>query len=731
MADGRKRPWKPSKRRSALSGSGGSGGDVADEGIELVDLRAAHVELVEERRLLMQPLQSEGLYNMHEPDEKARLARDLWKGDFSASMLLLRDQNPQLVEVLRAKLANSSDATSSRVAAVERYIDGVLLDICRAQNMFKIPLLTAATSLMCEVNKTAREYHDTISAFHLGAACSERWVNDFLPLANACRPAPTETMLPGVMACCFDNLSMKIDYGSYSTEGETGRLLDMTNWFSTQLPAHLAPNFDAAAICARRAAPRIPDLLLMTCACVPAVRDGPFARLSLRDFGSLFYSDYPEIVANKTARWIRFLNSERNGRLLDRPAYVAEWQPHKVYHEPMYGVLQSSYQDVELELRVMCGRPAVCGTPPAPYTDHDPDYPSKFRSCKIMFVAGDGLALMRLNHLLANKPDVYIDQTPLIIPIQGEHPHGLFHVMHCEWRLHRQFIMWCAGEVNNQQVIEDPNVSVFNEHRFFYLHVLTRACAQYIIFISKTAGAETLDEPIAFLAKSEANIDFAWVCHFLYDAGFFVLDFLQSVRANRSHTLDLLWREFFASAHSGTANKTQYVPMSIMRVFWGMALTPELSKLYHRIRTLPGGLGAVGWDMAVEMLNAAIKAHVAHRVSEAQINAFIRSWALLECVQKKMREFIYPGRSARQVPNLADANRDVARLVERFKAVIGTTWFQAVRPNQTSHVTTGAQRLMVPWREVAAVMNRTGAEAPATYVRNHVTPLTPFFTWDP
>ena len=148
------------KRRSA---STGSGGDVADEGIELVDLRAVHDELVDERRLLMQPLQSEGLYNMHEADEKARLARDLWKGDFSASMLLLRDQNPQLVEVLRAKLANSSDATRSRVAAVERYIDGVLLDLCRAQNMFKIPLLTAATSLMCEVNKTAREYHDTIS----------------------------------------------------------------------------------------------------------------------------------------------------------------------------------------------------------------------------------------------------------------------------------------------------------------------------------------------------------------------------------------------------------------------------------------------------------------------------------------------------------------------------------------------------------------------------------------
>ena len=64
----------------------------------------------------------------------------------------------------------------------------------------------------------------------------------------------------------------------------------------------------------------------------------------------------------------------------------------------------------------------------------------------------------------------------LILIFSGEHPHGLFHVMHCEWRLHRQFIMWCAAVVGNKQVIEDPNVSVFNSHRFFFLNVLTRAC---------------------------------------------------------------------------------------------------------------------------------------------------------------------------------------------------------------------------------------------------------------
>ena len=74
--------------------------------------------------------------------------------------------------------------------------------------------------------------------------------------------------------------------------------------------------------------------------------------------------------------------------------------------------------------------------------------------------------------------------------------------MHCEWRLHRQFIMWGAKVVANQQVIDDPNVSVFNEHRFFFLHVLARACAEYVVYIARQPGAEDLGDPEAFLSFS-------------------------------------------------------------------------------------------------------------------------------------------------------------------------------------------------------------------------------------
>ena len=64
----------------------------------------------------------------------------------------------------------------------------------------------------------------------------------------------------------------------------------------------------------------------------------------------------------------------------------------------MFDVLQSSYADVEHELNVMR---------------------NAFIKESVLFVAGDGLALMRLNHLLAAKPELYFDTAPFIIPVQG------------------------------------------------------------------------------------------------------------------------------------------------------------------------------------------------------------------------------------------------------------------------------------------------------------------------
>ena len=307
--------------------------------------------------------------------------------------------------------------------------------------------------------------------------------------------------------------------------------------------------------------------------------------------------------------------------------------------------------------------------------------------------------------------------------------------MHSQWRLHRQFIMWAAQKVDNKQVVEDPTVKQFNSHRYFFLHVLTRACAEYLNFLADSPGAPDFDDPGPILAQAEVNIDFAWICHFAYDAGFFTLDFLQGVRGNESERLDLLWREFFASAHTSTANKTQYVPMSIMRVFWGMALTPELDALYCAIRTIPSGNSpgsGVGWDMAIEMLNGAIKSHVLHQVSHTQISQFLESWALVESVQDRMHDYVHGGRpGVARASHAADATEDVDALVQLFKQLVGTTWAQATRPNAVSHVTVGAQRTKVPWREVREMMQRAGQDAPHAVIGRHVTQLTGFFSWAP
>jgi hypothetical protein len=112
--------------------------------------------------------------------------------------------------------------------------------------------------------------------------------------------------------------------------------------------------------------------------CCPTVKAGIFASgVSLRGFSRLFFLDNPEIKANQTRRWQLFLRAARNGTLLDRPRVHALWVPEKVYHPPMFGVLQSKYADVEHELNVM--RSEYCNE-------------------SVLFVAGGGQTMAKVEH---------------------------------------------------------------------------------------------------------------------------------------------------------------------------------------------------------------------------------------------------------------------------------------------------------------------------------------------
>ena len=682
------------RKRRARVGPAEDAGDAEAVDNVLVELSELRVW----RDSLLKPVEAAGAYDLRSHAEKVQLARRLWSGDYLQSMTMLREANQELVQVLSAQVASQYDRRAGPDHAVvkARQVDGMLLCAVRTQSQFTMPVVSAALSVLAECNQVPREFHLAMRAFFHGAVATHTWVDGFLTLARDLRPPPSYEVLPGVGVAVFDNLSMKLNYGAYVREGGGGEYKTMTNWFHCAIPREFAPpGFDADEI----------------------FKQGIFRRdRSKSQFCRSFYLDCADVAHNRSHRWTKWLAAIRDGTFLQRPRVKPLWKPHKVYQPPIFDRLQSSYEDVEFELRMMR---------------------NELSHCRFLFAAGDGLTLMRENHLLAQKSDEYIDSTPVIIPIQGEHPHGLFHAMHCQWRLYKRFIMRCAAVLDNKQVKDDPDVSDFNVSRFFLLNILTRAAGEYLVELCRDAAAEDLDDPKPFMAKAEANVNFAWLCHFLHDCSFFVLEFLQSVRGFDSKAIDVLWREFFSSAHTGTAHKTMYVGMAILRAFWGQALCAELDEVYQKIRAIPSGEHdgcGVGWDWAIELLNHAIKSHVDMHVSEEQIKNFIANWSVLETVQEHIREILYEHRAERDWRG-RDVDADVNLLKEFFRSRdrsgLGSTWAEVMRPTTTSKITLGPERHAPPWVEIERVMARRGAEAPHAYIRDYLGNLTTFFPWLP
>ncbi len=184
--------------------------DQEEDGSEMHELQPS-VQPLPER--LAQPIRTAGLvYNMNVQSDRERLAVDLWRADYAQQSAALREANPELVAVLQAAMKNSVRATPAFLASKQLLLDGMLLNIVRAQSQLNVPLLSAALSILGECNKVSREYHDAIATFFKGAAMSEPWTEGFLAEARVLRPPPEEEMLPGVIVAVFDNLSMQVDY---------------------------------------------------------------------------------------------------------------------------------------------------------------------------------------------------------------------------------------------------------------------------------------------------------------------------------------------------------------------------------------------------------------------------------------------------------------------------------------------------------------------------------------
>eukprot|EP00965_Chrysotila_dentata_P220732 6191963-Pleurochrysis_carterae.AAC.4 len=130
----------------------------------------------------------------------------------------------------------------------------------------------------------------------------------------------------------------------------------------------------------------------------------PFRSSSLSAFTAKFFMSNSAIQQHKKERLTAFMLRASNGTLFKRPASKPTWLAHMTYHAPMWGVLQSSYNDAEHEVNAL----------------------RKFYLDKrFLFVGGDGLSIVRINHLLKDHPDLYLDSTFFIIPVQGESPPGV------------------------------------------------------------------------------------------------------------------------------------------------------------------------------------------------------------------------------------------------------------------------------------------------------------------
>jgi hypothetical protein len=679
--------WTHVKRRARVEPTGESEADLlaASMADELAELRMWRDEL-------LRPMSVLGAFDLLDSSHKTELARQLWSGDYLSSLRGLREGNQVLVEVLHSQVSNTYDrrASEGHLLHKQRLVDGVLMNLARAQSKFNMPLVSAALSVLASANQVPREFQTAMRFFFSGSLAVESWTDDIKELARPLRPACRYEALPGVAVAVMDNLSMNLNYHAYMREGEGGERKDMTNWFTSSVPRFLAaPTFNA-------------DLLW----------SNPFRTdVSLGQFSRSFFLMCPDIASHRSNRWTKWMNRIANGTHLDRPSVPARWVAHKVYGDPIWNRLQSSYEDVSFEIET--ARKAL-------------------PEAKIIFMAGDGLMLKRMDHLLANEPDNYIWSTPIIIPVQGE-LHGAFHSRHCMWRLYKRFLLRCADEIGNVQIKEDPTVSDLNVTRFFQDSIVTRAAAEFIIELGRDPAADTWDDPGPYMAKAASNVNFEWLTHYLHDAGFYNLEFIDAVRGRNSHTIHLLWREFFSSAHTDTAHKTQYIGMSILRVFWGQALVRDLNDLYHALHTVSSGGRSgdgVGWDWAIELLNHAIKSHVGYHVSEEQITNFLRDWPLLESVLEQMRGILYANRAERDWRG-RDVDADVATLKAFFRKAIGSTWAEAIHPTTTLKIVRGTERGVKPWVEVARVMARTGNDAPDAYIREYVQRLTPYFTWRP
>ena len=640
-------------------------------------------------------------YDMRNSEERVALVKQLWTGEYESAIGAAGTANPELLALFNQQSMNSEDMAPGDVCSLRARksmwprFEGVMSLLFRDRSKDLVSLFVAAFSVRALHYRLPRHFWDALTQF-CRVIMSRTWTEDICELALEHNPGPPYPTAGGISAAVFDNFTMKVGFGSYATTDSHGLRLDMTNWASVLLPASaMPPRFDF-------------DTML---------GNGGIFRTDRRmdDFVDLFSLSAPDIRANQQARWREYLAAATGGSLLEKPSYDSPFPPTAyVYHPPIWDRLQSSYEDVNFEVDLIRR--------------------SQYHAnSDIVFLGGDGLSFMRLIHRMRQDARRYVETKPIIIPQLGEHPHGTYHVLHGDWRIWWPLLEKFAQITSNKQVQRDPTVAKFNAHEFFYL-ICIRACSEFVAEISAT-GSDYRDVP-RFLQTASQNLSFAYVCNFLYLAGFKYLQMRNGVRENKSATIDLVWRENLSSARTSLANKTNYAPMSVVRVYWGWALVEPLQTLYHTLRTLRQMHTHVGWDWPIEQLNLMISNGVTANITKEQVEKFIRRLNFTHVVNRGL-DRIFQANRAEKAATAKRIDNDVKLIKEDLYKCIGSTFASATAPSDANKLDldltdwggdrNGQQRRNgAPWEQMAREM-RDREE----YVRETITRLCPWHSWAP
>ena len=643
-------------------------------GIELASLAAAP-----------QPVSASSfVYDMDSQEQREQCIVQLWTpGSLQKAIGSLAASNEALADTLHACTANTYRRADADEYAAARAIrtETTFSALVRDRNQKQVPLWTAALSVASYKHQLKGPLWSIFSRVDRGLLMSHDWTAAIIDEAARLRPPNAEPLIESVGFTVFDNYTRRCLYKSTVAAGQGGYRLDMTNYGRVRVPLRLLPaGFDSQDV----------------------FQNLYRSDISLRSFTNRFHWNSIAMVSRKQERFVTFLKAAATKELFKRPNTVPTWVADVDWQEPLWGRLQSSHDDVRYEMnkqRVLVS------------------------DAMVNIEGGDGLAIARANQEIADDPVTYLDTSPAVVPMLGEYPHGLHHIRHVVHRNFRPFIMRCAEECKNPAIVADPaEVLHFNSHIYFDW-VLIRACSEYVYEISRGPGGLDFEDTSAFIRAAEANVDLAWVVHYLYDGGFLELHFKQSLRANLSDELDADWCEFVTLARTGSGHKTSYGILAIMQVYRSVCLHPKLAELWRSVRTLPMSKSAgarVGHDSPCEWLHADITTSVSQHVTETSISNFLKSRPFTATVDAQLRSVL--GLEYESQAKLKNMDEDVKTLKAMFRSLIGATWAHAARQNTASRLMTAAEisRSKKPWDEYANIASLIGKDSTAAYVRRHL-----------